>query len=87
MKVPLVVVSNRGPISFHFDDDGVPVAGRAGGGLASTLGAGVRGSGAVWVAAAMNEADRAAAKKADVDGELEEGGYRLRLVDVDSETF
>ena len=84
---PLVVVSNRGPVSFHFDDNGEPVAGRAGGGLASTLGAGVRGDDAVWIAATMNDADRAAAKNAEPDGEMRFHGYRLRLVDVAAETY
>jgi trehalose 6-phosphate synthase len=55
--------------------------------LASTLGAGVRHSDAVWVAAAMTDADRAAAKTADADGELAVGDYRLRLVDVGDEVF
>lgn len=79
------MVSNRGPIAFHFDDDGEPVAGRAGGGLASTLGGGVRGDDAVWVAATMSDADRAAAKKGD--GEIAMHDYRVRLVDIAAETF
>lgn len=87
MSAPVVVVSNRGPIAFHFDNEGEPVAGRAGGGLASTLGAGVRGNDAVWVATAMNDADRAAAKNADTDGELRVDDYRFRFVDVGTETF
>jgi trehalose 6-phosphate synthase len=87
VTAPLVVVSNRGPVAFQFDDKGEPIAGRAGGGLASTLGAGVRHDDAVWVAATMNDADRAAAKKADPEGELRFHGYRLRLVDVADETY
>jgi trehalose 6-phosphate synthase len=83
----LIVVSNRGPIAFQFDDNGEPVAGRAGGGLASTLGGGVRGDDVVWVAATMNDADRAAAKQADPEGELRLDGYRLRFVDVAAETY
>ncbi|HVT78158.1 MAG TPA: trehalose-6-phosphate synthase, partial [Acidimicrobiales bacterium] len=69
------------------DDNHEPVPGRAGGGLASTLGAGVRGDDTVWVAATMNDADRAAAKTADPEGELRLHGYRLRLVDVAAETY
>lgn len=80
-------MSNRGPVAFHFDDAGEPVAGRAGGGLAATLGAGVRGDDVVWVAATVGEADRAAAKLADADGELAVDGFRLRLVDIGAEAF
>ncbi|HUR76431.1 MAG TPA: trehalose-6-phosphate synthase [Acidimicrobiales bacterium] len=87
MTAPLVVLSNRGPIAFHFDEAGEPVAGRAGGGLASTLGGGVRGDDAVWVAAAMGDADRAAAKASEPDGEVRLHGYRVRLVDIAAETF
>src|SRR5690349_19957707 len=87
VTAPLVVVSNRGPVAFHFDDNGEPIAGRAGGGLAATLGAGVRGDDAVWVATTMSDADRAAVKRADPDGELRYHGYRLRLVDVADETY
>jgi trehalose 6-phosphate synthase len=87
VTAPLVVVSNRGPIAFHLDDNGAPVAGRAGGGLAATLGGGVRGTEAVWVAAAMTDGDRVALKQAGADGELSLENYRIRLVDLDKETF
>jgi len=87
MRAPLVVLSNRGPLAFHFDDDGQPEPGKAGGGLASTLGGGVRDADVIWVAAAMSDADRAAARAAGPDGDMEVDGYRFRLVDVDSATF
>ncbi|MEY2398954.1 MAG: trehalose 6-phosphate synthase [Actinomycetota bacterium] len=85
----LVVVSNRGPVSFTQDDvSSLPVATRAGGGLASTLGGGVRGRDAVWVAVAMTDAERAASSAlAAPNGEIDVEGYRLRLVDVDPDTF
>ncbi|MEY2419631.1 MAG: trehalose 6-phosphate synthase [Actinomycetota bacterium] len=87
MTAPLIVVSNRGPVAFHFDENGEPVAGRAGGGLVSTLGGGVRGDDVVWIAATMSDADRAASKNADPEGELRSDGYRVRLVDVAAETY
>ncbi|MEY2469336.1 MAG: trehalose 6-phosphate synthase, partial [Actinomycetota bacterium] len=83
MTASLVVVSNRGPVAFNFDDDGAPQPGRASGGLASTLGGGVKGGQAIWVAAALTDADRAAAK----DDNLKAEDYHLRLVDIDKETF
>jgi trehalose 6-phosphate synthase len=59
---PVVVVSNRGPVSFRLDDGGQPVASAAGGGLAGTLGPLLAGTETTWVAAAMSPADRLAAE-------------------------
>jgi trehalose 6-phosphate synthase len=87
MTAPLVVLSNRGPVSFSLDDDGNPVPGKAGGGLASTLGGGVRHADAIWVAATMNDADREAARVATPDGDTQVEGYRIRLVDVPQHTY
>ena len=54
MAPPLVVVSNRGPISFRADPDapGGVSPRRGAGGLASGLGPLVRGTDAIWIAAA-----------------------------------
>jgi len=87
MSAPLVVVSNRGPAAFAWDADGVAVAERAGGGLASTLGAGIRTEDAIWVAAAVSEADRAAAQTVGPDRDLLVQGYRLRLVILDQAIY
>ena len=83
MSAPLVVVSNRGPVSFSLGENGEPQAGRAGGGLASTLGGGVRDGDAIWAAAAMTDADRVAAKDSNLNAE----GYRLRLVDIPKDAY
>ena len=68
----LVVVSNRGPLSFRLDEDGGAVLAGTGGGLAGTLHPMLAGSGAVWVAASLNEADRVAA----AEGLMTEDGLR-----------
>jgi trehalose 6-phosphate synthase len=60
---PVVVVSNRGPVSFRLDGGGRPVASAAGGGLAGTLGPLLAGTETTWVAAAMSPADRLAAEQ------------------------
>ena len=75
----VVVVSNRGPLSFRIDEEGRPVRAGTGGGLAATLHPLLRGSGATWVAAAMHEADRRAASL----GLMEDEG--LRIVTVEPE--
>ncbi len=77
-----VLVSNRGPLAFHMED-GKPVAGKAGGGLAGTLSPIVLGTGATWVASAMNPADR----QAVADGLMSADGLRIELVEPDPEVY
>jgi len=75
----VVVVSNRGPLSFRTGDDGTPVRAGTGGGLAATLHPLLRGTGATWVAAAMSEADRRAAAL----GLMRDEGLRVVSVEPD----
>jgi trehalose 6-phosphate synthase len=77
-----VLVSNRGPLAFHLED-GEPVAGEVGGGLAGSLHPMVVGTGATWVACAMGEADKMAA----ADGRMVEGGLRIELVEPDADVY
>ncbi|HML00247.1 MAG TPA: trehalose-6-phosphate synthase, partial [Acidimicrobiales bacterium] len=79
----LVVVSNRGPVSFTLDDAGHPVPAGSAGGLAAALAPLLAGSGAVWVACAMSEADRAAAAL----GLVAEDGLELRTVQCDPQAY
>jgi trehalose 6-phosphate synthase len=80
---PIVVVSNRGPLSFKRADDGSLVARRGAGGLVSGIGPLVAGSGATWIAAALSDADREAAAGAVVEAE----GFRAQLLDIDPEVL
>jgi trehalose 6-phosphate synthase len=80
---PVVVVSNRGPLSFRQDDGGELVAKRGAGGLVSGIGPLVAGTDTLWVAAAMTDGDRAAAAAGVVDAE----DFRVRLLEVDAETY
>jgi len=75
----LVVVSNRGPLSFSTGPDGALVARRGAGGLVSSLGPAVAGTGATWIAAAITDADRLAATHGAVEAE----GFRLRSLAID----
>ncbi len=75
----LVVVSNRGPLSFSLDDHQELVARRGAGGLVSSLSPLVAGTDAIWIAAAMGEHDRAAAERGLMDIE----GFRLRSLALD----
>ncbi|MDP8954833.1 MAG: trehalose-6-phosphate synthase [Actinomycetota bacterium] len=80
---PLVIVSNRGPLSFHIADDGSLVTRRGGGGLVSALGPAVAGSGATWIAGAISDADRRAA----ATGVIEAEGFEVRSLTVDPDDY
>jgi len=79
----LVIASNRGPLSFRMDGTGTPVAADTAGGLAGALDSALRGTEATWVAAAMSEADRAAADA----GLMTRPGLRLVTVRPDLVTY
>ncbi|HEY3181809.1 MAG TPA: trehalose-6-phosphate synthase [Gaiellaceae bacterium] len=80
----LIVVSNRGPVSFARDAEGDRVARRGGGGLVTALRGLVTHHDVTWIASAMTEEDRVVAAEAG-GAALEETArdgspYRLRLV-------
>ena len=79
----LVVVSNRGPLSFSYTEDGALVGRQGAGGLVSSLAPLIQGTGATWVAAAMSPADRDAAQRGVVDSE----GFRFRALALDPTTY
>jgi len=78
----VVVVSNRGPVSFRMEGNR-PVPTGGGGGLAGTLRPMLAGSGATWVAATLSEADRQAAR----EGLMETEGIRVVPVDIEPAVF
>ena len=87
----LIVVSNRGPVTFARDADGERVAERGAGGLVTALRGLVDHHDVTWIASAMSEEDRAVAQEFGGDA-LEETSregspYRLRLVDHDPTAF
>jgi trehalose 6-phosphate synthase len=88
MKNDVVLVSNRGPISFHATPDGFETK-RGAGGLAGALDPVARrlGDHAVWVAAATSDDDRSALASGVVEEQRDDLGYPLRLLDIDPETY
>ena len=82
MADPVVLVSNRGPLSFT-DDGGRLVATRGGGGLVSGLAPLVAGTDALWIAAALSDADRRAA----AEGVIEADGLRARTLAIDADVM
>ena len=77
------MVSNRGPVSFSHGPGGELVPRRGAGGLVSSIGPLLRGTGATWMAAAMTDADREAAGAGVVEAE----GFRFRSLDLDPVSF
>jgi len=80
---PLVLVSNRGPVSFRLDDDGSVVSKRGAGGLVSGLAPLVACTGVTWIAAAMSDGDRVVAGRGTTDAE----GFRIKLLDLPEDQF
>ena len=80
----LIVVSNRPPVTFRTDEDGVRIPRRGGGGLVTALRSLVALHDVTWIASAMTEEDRAVADEAGdkpIDEKARDGSsYRLRFV-------
>ena len=76
---PVVLASNRGPLSFTIGDGDVLETRRGGGGLITVVGGALGGTNATWIAAALSDADREAATRGLIDAE----GYRVRTIVVE----
>jgi trehalose 6-phosphate synthase len=80
----LIVVANRGPVSYARSDDGERVVNRGAGGLVTALRGLVTQHDVTWIGSAITEEDRAVAAEngeAAVDATWHDGSpYRLRLV-------
>lgn len=88
MSTPkLVVLSNRGPVAWHATQDGRLEARRGSGGLVSALVPALETTGGVWIAAAMSEADRRAARECPDPTGGGTGRYSVRLLDIDPADF
>lgn len=84
----VVLVSNRGPVSFVRTDKGFELK-RGAGGLAGALDPVARalGDDAVWVAATTSDDDRDALHAGEADGLAEVLGYPVYLLDIDPDTY
>src|SRR5215831_19072384 len=60
----VLIASNRGPVSFSLGNDGKLTSHRGGGGVVAGLSAVAGRAEVLWVCAALNDADRAAARAA-----------------------
>ena len=83
----LIVVSNRGPITFTRGQGGERIPTRGGGGLVTALRGLVSHHDVTWIASAMSDEDRmvvAEAGGAAIEERSRDGSpFRLRLVEHD----
>ncbi len=81
MASQVLVAANRGPLSYALDTEGALTARRGGGGLVSGLSAALAEQpDAVWICAALSEADREAVRR----GVAERG---VRMLDIDRAVY
>src|SRR5688500_11417662 len=84
----IVLVSNRGPVSF-VEERGAFETKRGAGGLAGALDPVARrmGEDALWIAAGTSDDDRLAIAAGEVSRLRDELGYRVELLDIDPDTY
>ena len=85
MSTKLIVASNRGPVSWHREDDGSWTPKRGAGGLIVALGGALQQRPGTWVSVALEEGDREMASAhpdSAFEADTDEGTFTLRLVDV-----
>jgi trehalose 6-phosphate synthase len=86
----LIVASNRGPVSYSHAEGGSLSANRGGGGmvsgLTSGLGAVAADGGALWLCAALSEADREAARRPE-RAPSGPGEVPVRMLDIPAGVF
>jgi trehalose 6-phosphate synthase len=95
-RAPLLVASNRGPLTVVAVEDGDDEIRRGGGGLVSGMQTALTAvPNAVWVCAALNERERALARQAP-HGRISElpavadamrGDFDVQLLPIDAQTF
>lgn len=87
---PLIVASNRGPVTFERSETGELVAHRGSGGLVTALLGAMQEARGLWVAAAMSEGDREmVGRKPGGLVDMGEFGstYRVRYLDVPPDVY
>ena len=82
----LIVVSNRGPVSYS-RENGERVARRGGGGMVTALRGLVSYHDVTWIASAISEEDRAAADETIEETARDGSPFRLRLVAHDEAAY
>ncbi|HYY03753.1 MAG TPA: trehalose-6-phosphate synthase [Gaiellaceae bacterium] len=87
MRRKLIVVSNRGPLSYTTDDRGELVGRRGGGGLATALRGLLTRHDVTWIASALSAEDRTLAGEARTETARDGSPFRLRYVAHDEQAY
>jgi trehalose 6-phosphate synthase len=87
MRRKLIVVSNRGPVSYGRAADGTRTARRGGGGLVTALRSLVSYHDVTWIASAITEEDRIIAGQTFDETARDGSPYRLHLVAHDPQAY
>ena len=80
MTRPVVIASNRGPVSFEIRGDEL-ISSRGAGGLVSGIGPLVQGTDTTWIAAALSAGDR----QAGASGTITAAGFQVRTLAIDKD--
>jgi trehalose 6-phosphate synthase len=83
----LIVVSNRGPVSYGRDAVGARTARRGGGGLVTALASLVRYHDVTWIASAITEEDRVLAGETLHETSRDGSPYRLQFLAHDQQAY
>src|SRR2546426_2019753 len=87
MRRKLIVVSNRGPVSFSRNERGELTAKRGGGGLVTALRGLVALHEVTWIASAISDEDHALAGEVLEETARDGSSFRLRLVAHDAQDY
>lgn len=87
MSRPIVIASNRGPVTFERSPGGERTQRRGVGGLVTAVSGALRDRNGVWIASAVSDEDRAVAAAGPIDVDLEGAALRVRLVDLPPEAY
>ena len=87
---PVIVASNRGPVTFERDERGEVQPRRGAGGLVTGLLGALQEAGGLWVAAAMSEGDRQMVAQSHgerIDMTAFGAAYGVRYLDIEPEVY
>ena len=87
MTAPIVVASNRGPVSYSTSPDGSLAERRGVGGLVTAVGGALAQREALWIAAPMTDEDRERIPGGPFAVSAQGGRLRVRFADIDPDTY
>jgi trehalose 6-phosphate synthase len=88
VSTPVVVVSNRGPVTYDVSPTGERIARRGVGGLVTAVSGALRDREGLWIASAISDTDRSiAAGNATTEVDIAGARLAVRLVDIPADVY